>query len=74
MYCYYQYFQSSDSKSDSPVSCRICLFLCSQAMDCVFLMFEIVYPIWYTNMNWDLSYLRCSLLCSQLLVGKEEKK
>jgi len=43
-------------------------------MDCVFLMFEIVYPIWYTNMNWDLSYLRCSLLCSQLLVGKEEKK
>lgn len=42
MFCCYQHFQTSDSKSGSPVSCRICLFLHSQGNGCIFMMFEIM--------------------------------
>lgn len=41
-FCCYQHFQTSDSKSGSPVSCRICLFLHSQGNGYIFVMFEIM--------------------------------
>lgn len=42
MFCCYQHFQTSDSKSSSPVSCSICLFLHSQGNGYIFVMFEIM--------------------------------
>lgn len=42
MFCCYQHFQTSDSKSGSPVSCGICLFLHSQDNGYIFVMFEIM--------------------------------
>lgn len=41
-FCCYQHFQTSDSKSGSPVSCRICLFLHSLGNGYIFVMFEIM--------------------------------